>query len=206
MRHQENEWGGDDHATAGRASQIATMSVKKGRPPVLKLEAGLTEIQKLQCIKITNKLLKNPLSLYFRQPVDPVHDNLPDYFDKIKTPMDISTVLQKLSENKYSAVDKWKEDVALIWRNAIYYNGEGSLPASFAHELSEVFKRLCDVIPKTEWELWMVRLRRAHQRLVQYIKARPDAGRAPADAPAETPKPSKPTKILFKHKPKDAQL
>jgi hypothetical protein len=180
------------------------MSVKKVRPPVLKLEAGLTEVQKQQCIKITNKLLRNPLSLYFRQPVDPVRDGLPDYFEKVKAPMDISTVLQKLAENKYSAVDKWKEDVALIWRNAIHYNGEGSLPASFAHELSEVFKRLCDVIPRTEWELWMVRLRRAQQKLIQYIDARPDARKAPADAPAETPKAPKPTKILLKHKPKDA--
>jgi hypothetical protein len=179
--------------------------MKKSRPPVLKLEAGLTEIQKLQCIKITNKLIKNPLSLYFRLPVDPVHDNLPDYFDKVKTPMDISTVLQKLTENKYSAVDKWKEDVGLIWRNAIHYNGEGSLPASFAHELSEVFKRLCDVIPKTEWELWMVRLRRAHQKLVQHIEARPDARKGAIDVPAETPKAAKPTKILLKHKLKDAQ-
>lgn len=45
------------------------------------------------CIKITEKILKNKNALPFSEPVDPEAHNCPDYFDIIKNPMDIQTIL-----------------------------------------------------------------------------------------------------------------
>ena len=46
----------------------------------------------LKCLEILDELLNHPISRVFSEPVDPVADEAPDYFDIIKTPMDFSTV------------------------------------------------------------------------------------------------------------------
>ena len=38
----------------------------------------------------------------FQKPVDPVNLGLPDYFDVVKRPMDLSTIKKKIDRNEYS--------------------------------------------------------------------------------------------------------
>lgn len=45
------------------------------------------------------KLIEKKTSEIFRQPVDPVA--LPDYYEKIKNPIDISTIIKKLKKGDY---------------------------------------------------------------------------------------------------------
>jgi len=70
----------------------------------------------------------------FKQPVDPVELNLPDYFDVVKKPMDLGTVKKKLDNSVYREVDEFIGDVRLVFDNAMLYNGkEGREPCcSFA--------------------------------------------------------------------------
>lgn len=38
--------------------------------------------------------------IWFRKPVDPAEENVPDYFDVIKNPMDLGTIIQNLKNGE----------------------------------------------------------------------------------------------------------
>ena len=68
-------------------------------------------------------------------PVDPLKYNIIDYFDIIKTPMDLGTVRKKLQHNCYREAVEFISDMNLIWLNSYKYNGENHVVSKFAHEL-----------------------------------------------------------------------
>lgn len=47
---------------------------------------------------------------------------VPDYAEVIKKPMDLSTVLCKIDLHQYRTVKEFRQDVDLIWQNALEYN------------------------------------------------------------------------------------
>lgn len=69
---------------------------------------------------------QDPESIPFRQPVDPQTLGIPDYFDIVKKPMDLSTIKRKLDIGQY--VDPWEyvDDVWLMFDNAWLYNRKTS--------------------------------------------------------------------------------
>ena len=75
---------------------------------------------------ILEKLCDAEDSLAFREPVDPVLLGIPDYFDVIKHPIDLSTIRNKLNTGQYP--DPWcfVDDVWLMFDNAWLYNKKSS--------------------------------------------------------------------------------
>ena len=67
-----------------------------------------------------------PEAVPFRSPVDPNALGIPDYFDIIKKPMDMSQIKRKLDLGQYQ--DPWQfiEDVFLMFDNAWVYNRKTS--------------------------------------------------------------------------------
>jgi hypothetical protein len=63
----------------------------------------MTATQHQFCCKITDKILKCPISGPFRDPVD--SSQVPGYLDVIK-PMDLNSVMRKLNENQCLSVDE----------------------------------------------------------------------------------------------------
>lgn len=66
-------------------------------------------------------------------PVDPVALNIPDYFDVVKNPMDLSTLEKNLHNGLYNTDDgevnlrgSFKNDIELIFDNCILFNGSHS--------------------------------------------------------------------------------
>ena len=55
--------------------------------------------------------------------VDHTHYHLskqvPDYYDIITEPMDLSTVMKKIDEHQYITPSSWLADIDLITRNAL---------------------------------------------------------------------------------------
>ena len=51
-----------------------------------------------QCIQIVDSLMEDENAWPFLKPVDPVADRCPSYFDVIKNPMDLGTVLVSVTE------------------------------------------------------------------------------------------------------------
>ena len=58
----------------------------------------------------------------FKQPVDPVLLNIPDYFSIIKKPMDLSTIRRNLEDGVYSNPWEFIDHVQLMFNNAWLYN------------------------------------------------------------------------------------
>jgi len=71
---------------------------------------------------ITRSLQLHSRSFPFLKPVDPVLLNIPDYFTVIKHPMDLSTIMKKIKENKYKGINEYISDVELMFNNCFIYN------------------------------------------------------------------------------------
>lgn len=68
-----------------------------------------------------DQMQKADESLFFRQPV-PISDRIPNYFDIVKKPMDLSTIHAKLTTGQYSNPREFVDDVWLMFDNAWLYN------------------------------------------------------------------------------------
>ena len=77
------------------------------------------DIKPMMC-KAIEMVSKYALSTPFEYPVS--KDDAPDYTMVINTPMDIGTVRQKVSDDKYTSLHAYIYDVRLIWGNCLEYN------------------------------------------------------------------------------------
>ena len=96
------------------------------------------------CIHITQKLMTYPCAKFFLEPVDP--KNAPKYYDIIKCPQDLSSILKRLENNEYNYVGHWKRDIELIWYNAEKYNGSQSEINLLAQSLADHFHRKVKIL------------------------------------------------------------
>jgi hypothetical protein len=71
--------------------------------------------------KVVQKLLKNPLYHVFSKPVD--KKKYPDYFTKIQSPMDLTTMRKKANQHRYTSAKECAEDLKKIVTNSTTYNG-----------------------------------------------------------------------------------
>jgi hypothetical protein len=149
-----------DHTQSEAQQKVGRMS----------LPVPFTTLQRDVCTRITKKLKNCSLSLYFQKPVDPVLDGVPDYFKKIRQPMDLGTVLSKLESNKYASIDEWTSDVRLVWDNAVKFNGAKSPIGIFALELASRFDEYLAEVPTSEWHQWTIRLRKTQDKLSSYLE------------------------------------
>ncbi|KAH8659317.1 hypothetical protein BGZ60DRAFT_531224 [Tricladium varicosporioides] len=57
----------------------------------------------------------------FREPVDPIVHNAPNYFDVVKHPMDLTTIHSKMARNEYANAQEFEADIRLIFQNCYEY-------------------------------------------------------------------------------------
>lgn len=92
------------------------------------------------CEEILHKLKKHSKAVPFLEPVDHVALKIPDYPEKIKKPMDLRTITEKM--NEYKTEEEFVNDVRLIFSNCYTYNGDDSPVSKMAHELETYFDGL----------------------------------------------------------------
>ncbi|KAM9798500.1 ATPase family AAA domain-containing protein 2 [Neosynchiropus ocellatus] len=106
---------------------------------------------------VTNRLSQDKRFKAFTKPVD--LEEVPDYAEVIKKPMDLSTVLSKIDRHQYMTAKDFLEDVDLIWKNALEYNPDrdpsdrqirhracalkDTVHAIIKTELDENFEKIC---------------------------------------------------------------
>ncbi|KAF7683486.1 SWR1 complex bromodomain subunit bdf1 [Astathelohania contejeani] len=103
---------------------------------------GMTSTQQKNCNDIISKIKANRNSYPFLEPVDPIKLNIPDYFDKIKTPMDLSTIKSKLDSKKYETIDDFKDDMELMLNNCFTYN----LPETYVYKCGQEIQKLFNTL------------------------------------------------------------
>jgi hypothetical protein len=100
--------------------------------------------------QVITRLLQDPeVRKVFGQPVDPDALGLDDYFDIIKTPMDLGTIQKKLNPHtrhqrreRYSGPDCFVRDVHLTFNNAMQYNPPANQVYLLAAETFQDFNRI----------------------------------------------------------------
>merc|ERR1712238_29633 len=119
------------------ATHLASLNRAAELPPARIKQKGLEVLKGLQ--SHTHGWVFNVL-------VDPVELGLPDYFDIIKTPMDLGSIQKKLEKGEYHAIKDFQSDVNLSFDNAMSYNEQGSVVYDMAKELKtkseDDFKKL----------------------------------------------------------------
>eukprot|EP00744_Colponema_vietnamica_P016298 GILI01022860.1.p1 GENE.GILI01022860.1~~GILI01022860.1.p1 ORF type:complete len:225 (-),score=34.54 GILI01022860.1:30-704(-) len=76
-------------------------------------------------------------SLAFREPVDALAYKLYDYYMKVKNPMSLRIVLDRIADPTggfYGSRDQVLSEVSQIWRNCELYNGNQSIVTEGAHQ------------------------------------------------------------------------
>ena len=92
-----------------------------------------------KCSSILKACQKHVSSWPFQVPVDPVQLGIPDYFDKIKHPMDYSTIAAKLEGGDYPLPSAFKADCELVFQNCLDYNPPDSAVYQAAVTASDEF-------------------------------------------------------------------
>ena len=80
----------------------------------------------------------------------PSDKDYPDYYEVIKTPIDLKTIRQRVKSRSYEAVSDLMADLELIFTNAQTYNQEGSIIFQDAVTLLKVARKIARQALKSE--------------------------------------------------------
>ena len=122
------------------------------------------------CLEIMEIIMRKPSAAVFLTPVDPEKDNVPDYYQVIKHPIDLGTIQKRLKNGEYSNKSQWDKDMNLIWSNAEKYYKKGSLISILANELHRVYEKECEklrLLRVAKWSRVIVELNQKLDRLYE---------------------------------------
>ena len=98
-------------------------------------------------LHLLNDMQNNTNAWPFQQPVN--KDEVPDYYDVIKQPMDLSTMEDKHEKDQYPNPEDFIRDALLIFRNCRQYNNETTPYAKAANRLEKFMWGKVKEVP--EW-------------------------------------------------------
>ncbi|OAC99282.1 hypothetical protein MUCCIDRAFT_116414, partial [Mucor lusitanicus CBS 277.49] len=87
--------------------------------------------------KVINKLTLHDQAALFNVPVD--LESLPDYAQKIKHPMDLRTIWEKVESGKYTSLKAVDQDVRLVFKNCFTYNAPGTYASDAGKKLEKYY-------------------------------------------------------------------
>ncbi|KAI6012544.1 hypothetical protein F5J12DRAFT_818579 [Pisolithus orientalis] len=122
----------------GKEKEIHNNQVAPSKPRPTTAAIPLNEKKCRDILKALSRLPEYPI---FGQPVDPVRDGCPTYFDEIAHPMDFGTMGQKLTEGKYVTMEEFAKDAELVFSNCRQFNPPTTYPVNCADAVEKVFKR-----------------------------------------------------------------
>ncbi|CAD26468.1 GENERAL TRANSCRIPTION FACTOR [Encephalitozoon cuniculi GB-M1] len=108
----------------------------------------LAEHQLKYCSQILTRLKRNSNAPPFLEPVDPVKLGIPDYPEKIKHPMDLSTIRKKLDSKEYEGPEGFDGDMRLMFSNCYTYNPPGTVVHEMGKGLEAVYTDLMAGMPQ----------------------------------------------------------
>ncbi|KAG8219438.1 hypothetical protein J3R82DRAFT_365 [Butyriboletus roseoflavus] len=122
----------------GKEREVTNAQPTPSKPRAAPATSSLNEKKCRDVLRVMSKLPEYPI---FAQPVDPVRDGCPTYYDEITHPMDFGTMGQKLTEGKYSTMEDFVKDVDLVFNNCRKFNPPTTYPVNCANAVEKAFKR-----------------------------------------------------------------
>lgn len=138
-------------AGQGARSSLGGVSATSGADgvPVERPRRVFSEDMKM-CLEALSRLNKEANANIFGTAVDPIKHDAPGYFDRIKRPMDLGTVMHNLRGNLYPTQQAFIDDVNLTFDNATTYNAS---PDHWIHRAAKELKaRFHDIWEKLTTE------------------------------------------------------
>ncbi|KAI0055167.1 Bromodomain-containing protein [Artomyces pyxidatus] len=92
--------------------------------------------------RLLSEMQGHPSAWPFQSPVN--RAEVPDYYEVINQPMDLSTMEEKLDSGQYQSLEEFADDAQLIFDNCRFYNAEDSMWCRHANKLEKAFKDSLD--------------------------------------------------------------
>ncbi|XP_065192116.1 bromodomain-containing protein 2-like isoform X3 [Sycon ciliatum] len=188
-RHQPEAVLDSPAVVAGKRNRKVSHKYMDDEPAQSSVSGGVARrsTNQLQYIQRTvlKALWKHQYAWPFLHPVDPVKHNLPDYFDIIKEPMELSTVKSRLETNYYTCAQQAADDLSLIFSNCKTYNKPYDDVTIMCGELEKVFLEKMEKMPPMEEVTQPGSEKRQAQSTTRSVKKEKDASPSkPAKAAA----------------------
>ena len=158
----------------------------------------MNEYQRRKALEILDNIRQYHISNMFSQPVDPIRDNCPTYFEKIKYPMDLSTVKKKLLSNEYINVNQWKSDMERIWENTVLFNGKTSFITALAKHLQNIFRKLTENFTGNDATDWATICEELKSEVNRISKLGPKPKNSPTERKLNPPRIKRQTSVISK--------
>jgi hypothetical protein len=94
------------------------------------------------CAKILHLLKLHKTSWPFRDPVDPITLGVPNYFEIIKEPMDLTTIENNLKTNAYVSQTQFHADINKIISNSLLFNKNNSDFLKLTEEFQAYYSKI----------------------------------------------------------------
>ncbi|KAI9479594.1 hypothetical protein BDB00DRAFT_173553 [Zychaea mexicana] len=95
-----------------------------------------------RCDQVLKKIWNHPASQQFYEPVDVEGLNLPQYYDIVKRPMDLSSVRRNLEGEEFSTIWEFERDIRQVFWNCYLYNDPNAWITQQARELEGAFNKV----------------------------------------------------------------
>ena len=133
---------------------------------------NITENQRKWCLKLMSDLYQWKISFVFRSKVDPEGDDVPDYFDVVKQPMDLDTVKATLLDDKYADVESFLSDLRLICTNAELYFGPEAVMTFMAQEMLQYIDKQAENAHLSPEQIWYKELTEIQEKIERQVAKR----------------------------------
>ncbi|KAJ5871787.1 Bromodomain [Penicillium soppii] len=111
---------------------------------------GLTKLQHKFISKSLTSLKRMHDARFYKEPVDAIKLNIPQYHTIITQPMDLGTMEKKLKANQYGSPKEVSDDFALMVNNTTIFNGPDHLVTQEGIKLKATFEKQMLNLPKPE--------------------------------------------------------
>ncbi|KAL3479855.1 Bromodomain-containing protein [Aspergillus californicus] len=108
----------------------------------------MTDVQQKFILKMLTGLKRLSMAKFYKEPVDPDKLNVPLYPEIIKQPMDLGTIERKLRTHVYKRPHEVSDDVRLMVRNALTFNGPVHVVTTEGQKLEAYFLKSMENLPK----------------------------------------------------------
>jgi hypothetical protein len=111
----------EEEENAGRGGRGGSRGASSNNGQVCR---GMSTDDAFICKESLAWLRSRAQAVWFAEPVDPIALGIPQYFDIVKKPMDFGTIAVKLARGDYSGHEQFKEDMELVFENAVTFTPE----------------------------------------------------------------------------------
>jgi hypothetical protein len=133
--------GSEDGESISLVASMTTEQINKHLESLNKRIVLSARTVTYKCRPVLQELLDDQFGWVFKDAVDPVALNLPDYPDVVKHPMHLELVQNRLENAIYPNMESFAKDTRLVFENAILYNGEGSEVGELAQTMLDKFEK-----------------------------------------------------------------